>query len=118
MIHSDLSQKNQKKLEEEKQHLEQLLSRVAKRDKVGGDFHATYPDVGSTEDDNAMEVAMYETNIAEEHDLEDRLNKVIAALRRIENGTYGICAVGGEAIPLERLEVAPEAETCIEHATP
>lgn len=35
------------------------------------------------------------------------------ALDRIENGTYGICAICGTEIPEGRLEARPEASLCI-----
>ncbi len=38
------------------------------------------------------------------------LEQVDDALRRIEDGTYGICKVTGEVIPLERLEEVPVAK--------
>ncbi|PSR00842.1 MAG: hypothetical protein BRD47_07905 [Bacteroidetes bacterium QS_8_68_28] len=36
------------------------------------------------------------------------------ALERIQNGTYGICKVTGEAISKERLEAVPHTEISIE----
>ncbi|MFW5775351.1 MAG: TraR/DksA family transcriptional regulator [Chitinivibrionales bacterium] len=38
------------------------------------------------------------------------LEQVDEALQRIEDGTYGICKVTGELIPLERLEEVPVAK--------
>ena len=115
MANTTLIEKNKEKLLAEKERLEKLLSREASQDKAHGDFHAKYPDFGSTDEDNAAEVAEYETNLAEEHDLEGKLNRVTAALVKIENGSYGICAVGGEEIPAARLEAVPEAENCVQH---
>lgn len=40
------------------------------------------------------------------------LERIAEALRRIEAGTYGRCAVCGEAISQGRLEAIPEAVTC------
>ncbi len=115
MVNAQILEKNKKRLLEEKARLEKLLSRVANKDEAGGDFHAKYPDMGSDEDSSVAEVAAFETNIAEEHDLDPRLHKVIRALKRMEEGTYGICQVDGEVIDPARLEAAPEAENCIEH---
>lgn len=41
------------------------------------------------------------------------LASTIAALRRIEDGSYGICASCGGAIPLVRLRALPDTETCV-----
>ncbi|WP_352259727.1 TraR/DksA C4-type zinc finger protein [Psychrobacter sp. TB55-MNA-CIBAN-0194] len=38
------------------------------------------------------------------------------ALSRIENGTYGECAVCGKQIEVQRLEALPYATLCMEHA--
>jgi DnaK suppressor protein len=48
-------------------------------------------------------------------DAEQVLEQIDAALARIEAGTYGICEVGGEPIPEERLEARPWATLCIDH---
>lgn len=47
--------------------------------------------------------------------LETRYNNIKRALGKIESGTYGVCEVGGEEIEPERLDVTPEARTCIAH---
>jgi DnaK suppressor protein len=41
------------------------------------------------------------------------LGLVDAALRRIENGSYGLCIDCGVKIPTARLHAAPEASRCI-----
>ncbi len=48
--------------------------------------------------------------------LELRLRDVNNALKRIKDGTYGICEICKEPIPLERLKANPAAATDIEHA--
>ena len=40
--------------------------------------------------------------------------QVVAALQRIEDGTYGTCVDCGKTIPDARLEVRPEAARCVE----
>ena len=50
-----------------------------------------------------------------ENDLSEELRAVEQALERIENGTYGICVVSGEPIPIERLEARPAAATLVEY---
>ncbi len=115
MLDQKLVQKNKQALAEELSRLKGLLDKVATKDEVAGDYHAKYPDFGNKDDENASEVAQYETNIAEEYDLEQRLHKVEKALERITAGTYGKCLVGGEYISVARLTAVPEAENCVEH---
>jgi DnaK suppressor protein len=45
--------------------------------------------------------------------LVDRVNKLSAAMDRLESGEYGTCAECGEAIAPARLRVMPEVETCV-----
>ncbi len=44
------------------------------------------------------------------------LNKIIGALKRIDEQVYGICEVTGRGIPKPRLEARPWAKYCIEYA--
>lgn len=56
-----------------------------------------------------LDQAMLERLQAHEADLE-------AALRRIEEGTYGICELCGASINPERLEILPTTTRCIKCA--
>ncbi|MGU3409372.1 TraR/DksA family transcriptional regulator [Microbacterium sp. M1A1_1b] len=49
-------------------------------------------------------------------DARHRIEQVDAALARLDAGTYGTCAVGGEPIPEARLAAVPWAATCVAHA--
>jgi RNA polymerase-binding transcription factor DksA len=42
-----------------------------------------------------------------------RLAEVEAALRRVDEGGYGVCEGCGRPIPAARLEVRPAARTCV-----
>ena len=44
------------------------------------------------------------------------LAKVQAAQKRMDKGTYGVCAVSGKAIPIERLDALPYATTLVEYS--
>jgi RNA polymerase-binding transcription factor DksA len=48
--------------------------------------------------------------------LEAEIGDLDAALRKVEEGTYGTCEICGNEITGERLEALPGARTCIEHA--
>lgn len=41
------------------------------------------------------------------------LHDIIAALHRMDSGSYGRCVACGEAIPLARLEVIPAVSECL-----
>lgn len=113
---SKLAETNKKVLLEERKRLEKLLAKVADpSDIVKGDYKARYEDFGDKDDENASEVAQYEANIAEEKRLEEKLQKVNNALKRIEDGTYGIDINTGKEISVDRLRAVPEAETDIDH---
>lgn len=53
-------------------------------------------------------------NLAEREAM--KLGGLLAALRRMDAGTFGSCTECGAAIPLERLEVFPETATCLDCA--
>ena len=65
--------------------------------------------------DDATELFEREKLLSLERTLQDHLRLVQEALRRIEEGTYGACAVCGRPIGEERLDVIPETALCIEH---
>jgi DnaK suppressor protein len=119
-MNSSLTQDQLRELKEmlaaEKKRIIDELSRIARPDAHQTDeWHARYEDMGSDWDENAQEVTTYATNVSLEGTLETRLRGVNRALSRIDEGTYGICEIGGEAIPYERLRVNPETTRCREH---
>ncbi len=50
-------------------------------------------------------------NLREREEL--KLGALLQALRRLEQGVYGLCAECGAEIPADRLLVFPEAITCV-----
>lgn len=46
----------------------------------------------------------------------DLVFEIDEALRRIDQGTYGLCDEGGEAIEMRRLEARPWSRLCLKHA--
>jgi RNA polymerase-binding transcription factor DksA len=48
--------------------------------------------------------------------LEAEIGDLDAALRKIDEGTYGTCEVCGKEIQPDRLEAMPGTRTCIDHA--
>ena len=98
----------------EKEDLEKNLSRIARPiDKEEGDYETSFEELGTDKDDNATEVDQYTQNLSIETTLEKKLQEVLEALERVENGTYGKCANCEGEIPVERLRANPSAKTCI-----
>ncbi len=67
------------------------------------------------DEERAAGIIDFEAQSAVEFTLEERFNKVKAALERIENNNYGLCRVCKERVEDARLRVNPSAETCIAH---
>ncbi len=44
---------------------------------------------------------------------QERMQRIEAALRRLEDGEYGYCAVCDEEIPAGRLAIDPVSERCV-----
>lgn len=56
------------------------------------------------------------TSVSAQEQLLAMLDEVRRARRRVADGSYGRCAVCGEPIPAERLEVRPWAARCVQHS--
>lgn len=71
----------------------------------------------SSSDDHLAEYASivydHENTLTVENILRDILNQIELALKRIENGTYGICEICKKPIGEERLKAIPYATMCV-----
>ncbi len=101
------------KLIEEKNRIELELRKIASQDS-DGDYKAEFEDYGREREDNASEVENYTANLGVTESLEKELDKIILALKKIENGTYGKCEKCEKNIPIKRLEIYPSAPDCVE----
>lgn len=109
-------------LEDQKKLLEDRKSQILRELKVGGiqnpnadgEFDAKFPDYGEKEDENAAEVADYEEHLTMEKELEVSLFNVEKALKKIEDGSYGLCEKCGNPINPERLRAFPSATACMD----
>ncbi|MFA6553108.1 MAG: TraR/DksA C4-type zinc finger protein [Patescibacteria group bacterium] len=79
------------------------------RDKV----QAKWESIGDKDEDNALEVADFQDSVALERNLEIGLEKVKTALKKIEEGKFGLCEKCGNSIEEERLLAIPEANLCM-----
>lgn len=108
----------QSRLLDEKRDIE---NRLAENDHYGLS-HSLRDDTGELTSidnhpgDTATELYEREKDVAllEQEDL--HLVRIDAALQAMANGTYGICAICAEPIPIERLDAVPDTLHCIEHA--
>ena len=64
--------------------------------------------------DTATDTYDRELDYTLEANSEHVLSEIDAALKRIDDGTYGICTNRGEQIPVERLEALPWATLCVD----
>ena len=94
--------KQKKILEAEKIKLEQKIKKLSK-----------YPEIGDSDDDNALELSEFQSNLSLEEQIKYLLDKVNKALKAIENNTYGKCLKCEEVIERSRLEIMPYAELCV-----
>jgi len=108
-----------KDLLKRKAEIEKELKLVARKENNGGEdeYKATFPDYGDKPDENAMEIAEYEANVAEEDLVERNLRDIIKALERIDAGDYGICKHCGKPIDPRRLKARPTAGSCVDCKT-
>ncbi|MBC8078883.1 MAG: TraR/DksA C4-type zinc finger protein [Gorillibacterium sp.] len=65
--------------------------------------------------DIASELFEREKDLALSYHARNERGNVDAALKRINDDNYGVCAYCGEPIPYERLQAVPETEYCIKH---
>lgn len=93
----------QERLEQERIRLE------AKLESGSGEF----TNIGDDEEENVQEVETYDQSVAATRAFNDELGEVVAALQRIEQGTYGVCTQCGQAIGEARLEAFPAAMLCM-----
>lgn len=117
-MNQQLLEENKQKLISEQKRLRTILGFGADLEGKGefpGEYKPKFPEFGDGEDENAGEMATYESNLAVTTDLEKKLSNIETALKRIEAGTYGKC-VHGDEIEEERLQALPEADTCMKHA--
>jgi RNA polymerase-binding protein DksA len=103
-------------LEAEKTRLEKELSQFAHRNPKAAvaDYDAEFPSIGDEEGENASEVAQFSDNLSLEDALEKALRDVESALKRMDEGKYGICSYCKQEIDERRLRARPTSSSCIQ----
>jgi len=90
---------------------DQLLGNAKKA--LSGDIHLDPDDFPDEIDTASSEVGLAFIGRLRERE-RGLLNKINAALEKIEQGTFGECEQCGEEIGIKRLEARPVAELCID----
>jgi DnaK suppressor protein len=97
------------RLEKERQSLIGDIDTLSSENQAQPDDYG----VGNHLADDASDVVSRDLNLALRSNSQDLLAQVEAALRRLDEGTYGVCARCGNPINPERLEALPYATYCI-----
>ncbi len=115
----NIKEKLRKKLKKEEKEIEKSLSKFAKENPdLEGDWETKYPNLGLNDlDTEEDEVEEFSTLLPIEYALELKLKDIKKALRRMEEGNYGICEDCNEEIEEARLRASPEAQKCIKCIT-
>ncbi|MCD6429084.1 TraR/DksA C4-type zinc finger protein [bacterium] len=113
-------EKQEEKLKKLKKEVEKQLSEFATKDeRVDDNWKSKFPEFDGTETGGSRleiaqdEVEEYLNRLPIEYVLELKLRDINLALKKIKNGTYGICKNCGRKISKERLEIYPEAQVCL-----
>ncbi|MCD2345188.1 TraR/DksA C4-type zinc finger protein [Clostridium guangxiense] len=109
----------EKKLINEKKKVNDLLENMRKNETIDSkseiaselSFYDNHPS------DLATEISDIERGMAFRENETTILEKIDAAINRIQDGSYGICKNCGKKISEERLEFLPYAENCVECQT-
>ena len=79
-----------------------------------GDARRAGGDHPLDEGDHAQESERQDLSFITRERLAERINRLTAALERINEGTYGTCEECGGPIEASRLAALPEVTTCLE----
>jgi DnaK suppressor protein len=113
-INPEILAEIKKELQAQKEKIERELNKVANN---SSDHAAKFPEFGEKPDENAQEIEGYTTNLATKEMLEANLRDINSSLKRIDDGSYGVCKYCGNEIGEKRLLARPVASTCIDCKT-
>ena len=101
---------------DERRRVEHALATL--RSEHPGSLDDEVDETSPTTDNNLAETATATLGREIDYTLGDNAEQVLseidAALKRIEDGTYGTCVSCGQEIPRDRLEANPWASLCID----
>ena len=108
---TDFLEARKKDLIEKQTRIQKELNKITKpRD---GGYETNFPEIGTSEEDSAQEVEIYNDNLTQKENLGKSLKWIDLALKKINQGGYGICEICQKPIDKDRLLVQPEAKICL-----
>ena len=103
---------------EERERVERAIENL--REDKGGRMDEEVVELGTAVDNHLADTATATLDREIDYSLEENSGRLLAeidaALKRIEDGTYGKCTACGREISPERLEAFPWASLCIDDA--
>lgn len=91
-----------------------LTAEVGQFTDHSGGKDTSFPEYGDNLEDNAQEVTDYLSNKPVEIALEKSLRDIKTALKRVAEGTYGICKYCDKPIAEKRLLARPTSSSCVD----
>lgn len=89
--------------------MQRVKNEIAEHARLAQERSTSGNDIG----DDGSELEQVSKNLALKRHLERLLAQIEAAVRRIEQGVYGMCERCGQAIHPDRLQALPYATTCL-----
>jgi DnaK suppressor protein len=114
MAKTATNQEFRQRLEQERRRLLDELQGMADQRNQREDSTTDYEHYTNHDADIATETYETEKNLALEDNLRRQLAMTEAALVKLDEGTYGICANCGRPIDPERLDALPHVTVCID----
>jgi len=113
-LDKDFIEQIKKELEEKEKQLKEELSDFTVKSGRGVDeYDADFPQYGDKSGENATEVAAYNNDVSLKRVLESDLKDIRDTLKRIANGTFGVCKYCKQPINPQRLKARPTSSSCI-----
>jgi RNA polymerase-binding protein DksA len=101
---------------EERERVQKAIANL--RDDHPGSLDEEVEEIAATSDNHLAETASATLDREIDYTLEENSGHVLAeldaALKRLDDGTYGVCTSCGQEIAPERLEAYPWASLCID----
>jgi RNA polymerase-binding transcription factor DksA len=97
-------------LEEERHSLEEQLQELGYGDAGRVEYDSNFADSSQVTAERGEAEALAVQ-------LQDALSDVVAALKKLDEGTYGVCERCGKPISAARLEAKPASANCVECAS-